>query len=50
MTFNGKSRADAHTLEHVHAVRGETLVALAARFGAVRLIDNVFLYPPESGP
>ena len=38
------------TLEHVHAVRGETLVALAARFGAVRLIDNVLLYPPESGP
>jgi pantoate--beta-alanine ligase len=35
------------TLEPVHAVNGETLVAIAARFGAVRLIDNILLNPPE---
>jgi pantoate--beta-alanine ligase len=37
------------TLAPVHAVDGETLVAIAARFGAVRLIDNVLLHPPERG-
>ena len=39
----------ADTLEPVHAVDVETLVAIAARFGAVRLIDNVLLHAPGRG-
>jgi len=35
------------TLATVPAVEGETLVAIAARFGTVRLIDNILLHPPE---
>jgi pantoate--beta-alanine ligase len=37
------------TLEPVQAVDGETLVAVAAHFGAVRLIDNVLLNPRVQG-
>jgi pantoate--beta-alanine ligase len=33
------------TLEPVTRVTGETLVALAARLGDVRLIDNVIVHP-----
>lgn len=33
----------ANTLAPVSAIRGETLVALAARLGSVRLIDNVMI-------
>jgi pantoate--beta-alanine ligase len=33
------------TLTPVRRIAGETLVALAARFGAVRLIDNVLVHP-----
>jgi pantoate--beta-alanine ligase len=35
----------ADTLEPVSRVTGETLVALAARLGDVRLIDNVIVHP-----
>ncbi len=38
---------DIHTLQPVERFDGETLVAIAARFGAVRLIDNVII-PAES--
>jgi pantoate--beta-alanine ligase len=38
------------TLEPVVRLEGETLIALAARLGAVRLIDNVLVAPPERGP
>ncbi len=34
---------DANTLKPVTTLEGETLVAIAARFGAIRLIDNVIL-------
>lgn len=37
---------DANTLNPVTTLDGETLVAMAARFGAVRLIDNVILGTP----
>lgn len=33
------------TLARVRRITGETLVALAARFGEVRLIDNVLVHP-----
>jgi pantoate--beta-alanine ligase len=33
----------AETLAPVQQIEGETLVALAARFGSVRLIDNVIV-------
>jgi pantoate--beta-alanine ligase len=36
----------ADTLEPVDEVKAETLVAIAARLGDVRLIDNVLLSPP----
>jgi pantoate--beta-alanine ligase len=37
---------DAETLEHVHALEGRpVLVAVAARVGAARLIDNVLIQP-----
>ena len=36
----------ADTLEPVDDVNGETLVAIAAKLGDVRLIDNVLLSPP----
>jgi pantoate--beta-alanine ligase len=36
----------ADTLEPVDEVKGETLVAIAARLADVRLIDNVLLSPP----
>ncbi len=36
------------TLAPVAAIEGETLIALAARFGDVRLIDNILVSPPES--
>jgi pantoate--beta-alanine ligase len=36
----------ADTLEPVDEVKAETLVAIAARLGEVRLIDNVLLSPP----
>ncbi len=35
----------ADTLQPVQRFEGETLVAIAARFGAVRLIDNVIIRP-----
>jgi pantoate--beta-alanine ligase len=35
------------TLAPVRRITGETLVAIAARFGAVRLIDNVLVQPAE---
>jgi pantoate--beta-alanine ligase len=35
------------TLMPVRRITGETLVAIAARFGAVRLIDNVLVRPAE---
>jgi pantoate--beta-alanine ligase len=35
------------TLAPVRRITGETLVAVAARFGAVRLIDNVLVQPTE---
>jgi pantoate--beta-alanine ligase len=35
------------TLTPVRRITGETLVAVAAPFGAVRLIDNVLVRPPE---
>ena len=34
---------DANTLQPVEQFAGETLVAIAARFGAIRLIDNVII-------
>lgn len=37
------------TLAPVRRITGETLVAVAARFGAVRLIDNVLVRPAEGG-
>jgi pantoate--beta-alanine ligase len=37
----------ADTLAPVRRITGETLVAIAARFGAVRLIDNVLVQPAE---
>ena len=37
----------SHTLAPVTTIDGETLVALAARLGDVRLIDNVLVQPPE---
>lgn len=37
------------TLAPVARIEGETLVALAARFGAVRLIDNVIVAPSVGG-
>lgn len=37
----------ADSLAPVATIEGETLAALAARFGAVRLIDNVLLAAPE---
>ena len=43
------SAVSTDSLEPVQAVDHETLVAIAARFGAVRLIDNVLLHPPERG-
>jgi pantoate--beta-alanine ligase len=43
------SAVSTDSLEPVQAVDRETLVAIAARFGAVRLIDNVLLHPPERG-
>ncbi|HEU4720950.1 MAG TPA: pantoate--beta-alanine ligase [Gemmatimonadaceae bacterium] len=36
---------DAATLEPVTRVTGETLVAIAAKLGGVRLIDNVLVHP-----
>lgn len=38
------------TLAPVTVVAGDALVALAARFGAVRLIDNVLLHVPMVAP
>jgi pantoate--beta-alanine ligase len=35
------------TLAPVRRITGETLVAIAARFGAIRLIDNVLVRPAE---
>ena len=35
----------ADSLEPVERIAGETLVAIAARFGEVRLIDNVLVHP-----
>ena len=39
---------DTSTLEPVASIEGETLVAIAARFGPVRLIDNVLVSPREA--
>ncbi len=39
----------ADSLQPVDRVAGETLVAIAARFGAVRLIDNVIITPTAPG-
>ena len=38
---------DVDTLTPVRRITGETLIALAARFGDVRLIDNVIVRPPD---
>jgi pantoate--beta-alanine ligase len=40
---------DAETLEQVTRLRGTCLALLAARFGATRLIDNLFIEERESG-
>jgi pantoate--beta-alanine ligase len=40
----------AATLTPVSTIEGETLVPIAARFGAVRLIDNVVITPPAPAP
>jgi pantoate--beta-alanine ligase len=40
----------ATTLMPVSTIDGETLVPIAARFGAVRLIDNVVITPPVAAP
>jgi pantoate--beta-alanine ligase len=39
---------DPQTLEPVEALDGEALLALAARVGSVRLIDNTILQPQET--
>ncbi len=39
-----------HTMEPVARVEHEVLVAVAARFGAVRLIDNVLITPQRDAP
>ena len=39
----------AETLAPVRRITDETLIALAARFGEVRLIDNVLVRPPARG-
>jgi pantoate--beta-alanine ligase len=39
----------AETLAPVRRIADETLIALAARFGEVRLIDNVLVRPPARG-
>jgi pantoate--beta-alanine ligase len=40
---------DAETLERVHALEGRpVLVLVAAKVGAARLIDNVFINPPDT--
>ncbi len=38
------------TLESVTTIERETLVAIAARLGSVRLIDNVLVHPPGGQP
>ena len=38
---------DPVTIEPVREIRGQTLVALAVKFGEIRLIDNCLLEPPE---
>jgi pantoate--beta-alanine ligase len=40
----------AATLMPVSTIDGETLVPIAARFGAVRLIDNIVITPPVGTP
>lgn len=40
----------AESLAPVATIDGETLIALAARVGDVRLIDNVLVQPPERVP
>jgi pantoate--beta-alanine ligase len=39
----------AETLAPVRRITDETLIAVAARFGEVRLIDNVLVRPPARG-
>ena len=41
---------DPDTLEPLEPLDGAALLALAARVGAVRLIDNTILSPAASGP
>jgi pantoate--beta-alanine ligase len=43
------SAVSTDTLAPVPRIEGETLVALAARVGPVRLIDNVIVAPPTAG-
>jgi pantoate--beta-alanine ligase len=43
------SAVSTETLAPVSRIDGETLVALAARIGPVRLIDNVIVAPPTAG-
>lgn len=43
------SAVSADTLAPVSIITGDTLVALAARLGSVRLIDNVVIRPGEQG-
>jgi pantoate--beta-alanine ligase len=42
------SAVSPESLEPVTTIDGETLVAIAARVGGVRLIDNVLLTPPRA--
>jgi pantoate--beta-alanine ligase len=44
------SAVSTSTLLPVATIEGETLVAIAARFGEVRLIDNVIVVPPVIAP
>ncbi len=37
------SIVDAETLENVHRISGRVLIAVAARFGSTRLIDNIIV-------
>jgi pantoate--beta-alanine ligase len=41
---------DADTLRPIERLQGRVLVAVAVKFGATRLIDNVVLDLPSSGP
>ncbi len=40
---------DPHTLKPIETLIGPTILAIAARVGATRLIDNLLVEPPEAG-